>query len=129
MMILSVRLVGHSFVKKISNLMILAMSGDTVDCPHCRSKISPKATTCPKCAKDISRHDDLIDFNVDNPDFFSFEEWMNIFFTKDKKNKELNEETLKSIFEKENNLAEKLLKFLDDAALHEQENSTGFFDD
>ena len=82
-------------------LMILAMSGDTVDCPHCRSKISPKATTCPKCAKDISRHDDLIDFNVDNPNFFSFEEWKNIFFTKDKKNKELNEEALKSIFEKE----------------------------
>ena len=36
---------------------------------------------------------------------------------------------LSTIFNKENNLAEKLLKFLDDAALPEQENSTGFFDD
>jgi hypothetical protein len=33
------------------------------------------------------------------------------------------------IFNKENNLAEEFLKFLDDAALHEQENSTGSSDD
>ena len=33
--------------------MILAMSGDRVNCPHCESKISPKATSCPKCTKDL----------------------------------------------------------------------------
>ena len=36
---------------------------------------------------------------------------------------------ISTIFNKENNLAEKFLKFLDDAALHEQENSTGSADD
>ena len=32
-------------------LMILAMSGDTVDCPHCRSKISQKQQLAPNVQK------------------------------------------------------------------------------
>ena len=34
-------------------IIILAMDGDKISCPHCKTKISPRATSCPRCTKDI----------------------------------------------------------------------------
>ena len=37
----------------IGLIIILAMDGDKISCPHCKTKISPRATSCPRCTKDI----------------------------------------------------------------------------
>ena len=36
--------------------LVLAFTAG-VQCPHCRSKINPKAETCPKCQRDLGRLD------------------------------------------------------------------------
>ncbi len=82
-------------------IIIYFIPGNRVNCPHCKSLVSPKATTCPGCSKDIIPDYGDKDYNISNPDFFSFEEWRNIFLTKEKSNKDFDDKTLKTIFQKE----------------------------
>jgi hypothetical protein len=35
-------------------VIALVSSGNLRPCPHCRSRIDPKATVCPKCTRDVT---------------------------------------------------------------------------
>jgi hypothetical protein len=93
-------------------IIVLAISGDRVNCPFCQSRISPNATSCPKCTKDLSELEGEIAKGDEKnkilrkDHFMEFKEWKVAFIERDPKNIHFTLHETKNVYLKEKKLYE-----------------------